>query len=151
MLLVKTIVQPSAIAGLGLFAAEPITAGQVWWRFDPRIDRAFTQDEYAQFPLHTQEWLKTYAYLQYGHWVLCSDQAMFVNHSEAPNSVTAGDESIALRDIAIGEEIVENYREFCEDWPLIPFLAGHAAMPNGRIAMDHLNVPDVGPMFEPAG
>ena len=22
-----------------------------------------------------------------------------------------------------GEEIVENYREFCEDWPLIPFLA----------------------------
>ena len=51
---------------------------------------------------------------------------MFVNHSEQPNSITVGNESIATRDIAPGEEIVENYREFCEDWPLIPFLAADA-------------------------
>lgn len=123
MLIVKTQVQPSPIAGLGLYALEPIKAGQVWWRFDSRIDRTFTPDEYAALPEQTQEWLKTYAYLQGGMWVLCSDHAMFVNHSDHPNSVTVGNESIALRDIAIGEEIVENYREFCEDWPLIPFLA----------------------------
>lgn len=121
MLMVKTHVQPSPIAGLGLFAAEPISAGQVWWRFDPRIDRTFTEDEYNQLPPQTQEWLKTYAYLQGSLWILCGDHAMFVNHSESPNSTTVGNESIALRDIAAGEEIVENYREFCDDWPMMPF------------------------------
>lgn len=123
MLLVKTQVKSSPIAGLGLFAVEPISAGQVWWRFDDRIDRTFSQNDYDHLPSQTQEWLKTYAYLQSGLWVLCGDHAMFVNHSEKPNSITAGNESIALRSIAAGEEIVENYREFCEDWPLIPFLA----------------------------
>lgn len=123
MLMVKTQVKPSPIAGLGLYAVEAITAGQVWWRFDRRLDRTFSSEEYSQFPTQTREWLRTYAYLQNGQWVLCGDHAMFVNHSDQPNSITVGDESIALRDIAPGEEIVENYREFCEDWPLIPFLA----------------------------
>lgn len=123
MLLVSTRVQPSPIAGLGLFAAERIKAGQVWWRFDDRIDRTFSPAIYEDLPCQTQDWLRTYAYLQGGVWVLCGDHAMFVNHSEEPNSITAGSESIAVRDIEPGEEIVENYREFCEDWPLIPFLA----------------------------
>lgn len=121
MLIVKTHVQPSPIAGLGLFAAEPISAGQVWWRYDARIDRTFSADEYDQLPPQTQEWLKTYAYLQGSNWILCGDHGMFVNHSETPNSITMGDASIALRDIAVGEEIVENYREFCDDWPMMPF------------------------------
>jgi uncharacterized protein len=136
MLLVKTQVKASPIAGLGLFAAEPIKAGDVWWRFDDRIDRTFSQDDYEQLPDQTKEWLKTYAYLQAGIWVLCGDHGMFVNHSETPNSITAGNESIALRDIAVGEEIVENYREFCEDWPLIPFLShasSHAKSENGAV------------------
>jgi SET domain-containing protein len=121
MLIVKTHVQPSPIAGLGLFASEPISAGQVWWRYDARIDRTFSLEDYDQLPPQTQDWLKTYAYLQAGTWILCGDHAMFVNHSETPNSVTIGNESIALRDISVGEEIVENYREFCDDWPLMPF------------------------------
>jgi SET domain-containing protein len=127
MLIVKTQVHASPIAGLGLFAAEPISAGQVWWLFDERIDRTFTEAEFEQMPSRTKEWLQTYAYLQGGIWVLCGDHGMFVNHSEKPNSVTVGNESIALRDIAVGEEILENYREFCEDWPLIPFLAAQAS------------------------
>lgn len=127
MLTVRTEVQASPIAGLGLFAAEPIAAGQVWWKFDRRIDRTYTSDEFEVFPEHIQDWLRTYAYLQDGQWVLCGDHAKFVNHSDVPNSVTVGDESVALRDIAAGEEIVENYREFCEDWPLIPFLNADGA------------------------
>jgi uncharacterized protein len=127
MLLVATQTQSSPIAGLGLFAAEKIAAGQVWWRFDERIDRTFSPAEYDQLPDRTKDWLRTYAYLQAGVWVLCGDHAMFVNHSDTPNSITVGNESIALRDIQIGQEIVENYREFCEDWPLIPFLAADSA------------------------
>lgn len=136
MLMVKTQVKGSPIAGLGLFAAEKITAGQVWWSYDPRIDRTFSQEEIDRLPERTQAWLKTYAYLQGGQWVLCGDHAMFVNHSDQPNSITVGSESIALRDIAPGEEIVENYREFCEDWPLIPFLAVDAK-PHQRDDVQH--------------
>ena len=124
MLLVKTLVHTSPIAGLGLFASEPIRAGQVWWRYDARIDRMFSQIEFEQLPDQTKDWLTTYAYLHDGTWILCGDHAMFVNHSEHPNSVTIGEESIALRDIAVGEEIVENYREFCDDWPMMPFALG---------------------------
>lgn len=140
MLLVKTQVKSSPIAGLGLFAAEPIKAGDVWWRFDERIDRTFSQDDYENLPEQTKDWLKTYAYLQGGIWVLCGDHGMFVNHSETPNSITAGNESIALRDIAAGEEIVENYREFCEDWPLIPFLShssSHSKVENGAVSSSY--------------
>lgn len=132
MLLVRALVQKSPIAGLGLFATEPISKGQVWWKFDERIDRTFSQKEFSGLPNRTKDWLKTYAYLQSGVWVLCGDHAMFVNHSADPNSVTVGNESIALRDIAVGEEIVENYREFCEDWPLIPFLAAKASQAAGE-------------------
>jgi SET domain-containing protein len=138
MLTVRTEVHSSPIAGLGLFAAEPIAAGQVWWKFDRRLDRTYTPVEFEELPAHIQDWLKTYAYLQGGLWVLCGDHAKFVNHSDHPNSVTVGDESIALRDIAAGEEIVENYREFCEDWPLIPFLnadgPGKTASPSASSA-----------------
>ncbi len=141
MLTVRTQVQASPIAGLGLFAAEAIAAGQVWWKFDRRIDRTYTQEEFDALPGHIQDWLGTYAYLQGGVWVLCGDHAKFVNHSEMPNSVTVGDESIALRDIAAGEEIVENYREFCEDWPLIPFLNADAAAPAAAASLPALQAP----------
>lgn len=124
MLLVRTSVQMSTIAGLGLFAAEPIRAGQVWWRYDDRIDRTFSNSAFEQLPEHTKDWLRTYAYLQADTWILCGDHAKFVNHSETPNSVTMGDQSIALIDIAIGDEIVENYREFCDDWTMMPFAIG---------------------------
>lgn len=70
----------------------------------------------AEFKKH----LMTYAYISKGHahgmLVLCCDNERFVNHSENPNSITVGDTSIAARDIAVGEEITENYRDFCEDW-----------------------------------
>ena len=45
MLLVKTYVAPSAVHGLGLFAAEPIARGACIWRFDPRIDRLYGASE----------------------------------------------------------------------------------------------------------
>lgn len=38
MLLVPTYVAPSAIQGLGVFAAEPVTEGAPIWRFEPGID-----------------------------------------------------------------------------------------------------------------
>jgi uncharacterized protein len=126
MLLVSTRVQRSPIAGRGLFARQHIAAGQTWWEFDSRIDRTYSLEEFETLSEETKSWLKTYAYLQGSLWVLCGDDGIYVNHSDNPNSITVGNQSIALRDIPVGTEIVENYREFCDDWPQIPFLAESA-------------------------
>jgi SET domain-containing protein len=133
MILVRTEIGPSRIAGTGLFAAEKISAGQAWWRFTPGFDRIITSDELEALPPMAQHHLRTYAYLQNGVWVLCGDHGIFTNHSDTPNSITKGTESIALRDIAAGEEITEDYREFCEDWPLMTFLSNRKTMSESRV------------------
>lgn len=45
MLLVATHIKASLIHGLGLFASAPIAAGTVWWVFDRRVDRLFTDSQ----------------------------------------------------------------------------------------------------------
>ena len=36
---------PSNIHGVGTFLLEPVKKGQVLWRFDPRIDRTYTEED----------------------------------------------------------------------------------------------------------
>ena len=55
-----------------------------------------------------------HAYMADGAICLCADNARHINHSDNPN-VHVGDENAfdyALRDIAAGEEITENYLRF---------------------------------------
>ncbi|MDX2202850.1 MAG: SET domain-containing protein [Hyphomicrobiaceae bacterium] len=136
MILFKTVIGPSSIAGTGLFAAEPIPKGAAWWRFTAGFDRIITQAELDALPAKAQDYLRTYAYLQNGVWVLCGDHGIFTNHSDHPNSVTRGNESVALRNIAAGEEITEDYREFCEDWHMIPFLRDARPSLNGSAGLN---------------
>ncbi|TIP79437.1 MAG: SET domain-containing protein-lysine N-methyltransferase, partial [Mesorhizobium sp.] len=39
MLLIRTYIAASAIEGVGVFAAEPISKGASIWRLDPDFDR----------------------------------------------------------------------------------------------------------------
>ncbi|MCB1496704.1 MAG: SET domain-containing protein, partial [Bauldia sp.] len=45
-------------------------------------------------------------------FVLCGDNARFMNHSSKPNADDIGDLTIACRDIAKGEEITCDYAKF---------------------------------------
>jgi hypothetical protein len=48
-----------------------------------------------------------------GTYVLCSDNAKFMNHSDEPNVDSGGvTEDVALRDIQPGEELTCDYRLF---------------------------------------
>ena len=47
MLMVKTRLGPSSIAGIGLFADEDIPAGRVTWRFVPGFDQLFCEQDIA--------------------------------------------------------------------------------------------------------
>lgn len=116
MLLVKTCLAPSDVHGIGLFAAEPIPKGTVIWRYDERIDRCFTRQELDALPELTREFVDTYGYPDGsgdGTFQLDGDNARFMNHSEQANTDSSGgDGTIATRDIAVGEEILSDYRQF---------------------------------------
>jgi len=119
MLLIPVQVDRSPIHGLGLFALRPVPAGTPIWRFVPGFDRAFPPDETAQWPDPARKHLSHYGYFDSstGRWFLGGDLAIFMNHSENPNTGApevhgAAPVTRALRDIASGEEITCDYHAF---------------------------------------
>lgn len=120
MLLVKTFVGPSSIQGLGCFAAEDITKGQLVWRFDSTVDLIFTEEELKTFPAAFISFLKTYAYTPIDtktrNYILCADHARHMNHSRDPNLLeTPEGMNVAGRDIKAGEELTCDYHQFDQD------------------------------------
>jgi uncharacterized protein len=119
MLLVRTTVGPSTIHGLGVFAAEPIAKGTVVWSFTPGFDLERDLADVETLPELLRERLLHYGYMDkhLGLYVLCCDDARFLNHSDEPNLVTDRSHSRhgvdrAAHDIAIGEELTVNYDAF---------------------------------------
>ncbi len=124
MMLVKTRVGPSRIHGRGLIAAEPILRGTPVWRFLEGFDHDFSPAQFAALPdlarFHTR-WF-CFVSLETGHVILSGDHACFINHDPEPNTGAAPHTSrpvttVALRDIAAGEEITCNYFNYDADTP----------------------------------
>ncbi|OLS12370.1 MAG: hypothetical protein RBG13Loki_4019 [Promethearchaeota archaeon CR_4] len=121
-----TEVRPSTINGLGVFARKPIPRGTMWWWARPEDVVLLTQDQYMtlQRSVRTpavQQFLDVYllyAYYEapFNSLVLILDNARHINHSYSPNSgVPLSKEpfrSQTLRDIAAGEEILEDYTKY---------------------------------------
>ena len=121
MLLVPTRLAQSAIHGLGVFAVAPIAKGTAIWRFASGLDMEFDPAIVDTLPAHVQTFFGHYGYLyrKLRRFVLCFDDARFVNHSDTPNVATdyAQDPyglDVALRDIAAGEELTMDYAGFEE-------------------------------------
>lgn len=120
MLLFSTEVRPSPIQGLGLFARELIPKDSAIWRYTPGFDVTFTDEEVAALPKLNKGFVQRYAFRcsAVEKWILCSDDARFMNHSDTPNTRDApGEPTTALRDIAPGEEITCDYRSFDMEAP----------------------------------
>lgn len=122
MMLVRTSVKPSLLHGLGLFAADDIPKGTHVWKYEPKFDLELTQQEMDALPEATRESVFNYVYKSNvtGNWILCSDDARFINHSRTPNlgttQVTGEQETraVAARDIKAGEELTLDYAIFPE-------------------------------------
>lgn len=114
MLRVPTVVAPSSIQGVGLFAAEPIAEGTVIWEFTPEVDWRIPVEKMELFPDPYRSWLLRYVYREpSGCYVLCGDNAKFMNHSFDPNcDDVEGPFTVAKRDVAEGEELTCDYRLF---------------------------------------
>jgi SET domain-containing protein len=119
MLLVKTKLSLSPIDGIGLFADEYITQGTVIWKYTPHVDVRYATEEYRQLrQQHNFEVLDKYIYKSRvsGLYVLCSDDARFINHASNPNTVDTLEEAegltLAAVDIPAGYEITSDYGTF---------------------------------------
>lgn len=124
MMLIKTRVAPSRIHGLGLYAVDPVARGTAIWRFAPGFDHDFSPEDYAALPLLAREHVRWFCYVDRanGHYILSGDHACFINHSPAPNTggppgVDRPEATVALRDIAAGEEITCDYFAYDADTP----------------------------------
>jgi uncharacterized protein len=119
MIRIEARVAPSAIHGLGLFAVKAVPRGAPVWQFEPGFDREFSPAAFAALPPAARRHLEWFAFLDAatGHWILSGDHACFMNHSPAPNTgAPSGAEppvvTVAVRPIAVGEEITCNYFAF---------------------------------------
>lgn len=121
MLYVDTYLAPSKIHGIGLFAARPIPRGTLIWAFAPGFDQALTQEDIDHLTEPCRRRILQYAYYNAARksFVLCADDARFINSSEHPNTVSVGfgsaateGQTFAARDIPEHEELTEDYRAF---------------------------------------
>ena len=125
MIFVKTKVEPSPIHGLGLFADECIPKGTKIWELTEGIDKTYSKEEAEALaePERSEILSLHYSYISkyIGKYILCGDDNRFMNHSDMPNTAPAlrgvGQEPdyVAARDIAEGEEITCDYRDFDEE------------------------------------
>jgi uncharacterized protein len=123
MLMVKTKLALSEIAGIGLFAAEDIVKGTVTWRLMPRFDLVISDADLNALPEPARSNMREHVYFhaRSGLWVLCADNARFMNHANEPNTAGVHPDGsvegydIATRDIRAGEELTCDYRTFDAD------------------------------------
>jgi SET domain-containing protein len=116
MLLVSVRIGQSPIHGIGVFAVAPIPKGTPIWRFTPGFDLALEPRLLDGQPAHFRQTLLHYGYIdrRLKRFILCCDDARFINHSDSPNVGVDADRDeygvdIALCDIASGEELTVDY------------------------------------------
>jgi hypothetical protein len=121
MMLVETELRPSPIHGTGVFLLQPVSKGDLIWRFDARIDRVYTEAEIAALPEHMQRFLRTYSTWHQATelWVFCGDNGRHFNHSDEPTTVSnaiAFGEDRAAADLPAGTELTSDYRTICDNF-----------------------------------
>jgi hypothetical protein len=91
-----------------------VRAGTHVWRFEPLFDKTIREVDLARFPEHVREHIVIHAehFPELGVYRLSSDEDKYMNHSATPNlRVTEEDFLVAIRDIAVGEELTIDYGE----------------------------------------
>ncbi|MDH3205761.1 MAG: SET domain-containing protein [Gemmatimonadota bacterium] len=130
MLRVPTYVAPSPIAGVGLFAATRLSAGSVIWEYTEGVDWRIDPADLERFPEPYQSRMRHYVYQEEsGVYVLCGDNAKYMNHSDDPNcDDPEGAYTVTNRAICVGEELTCDYRSFDMETRAIGVVLGEVAV-----------------------
>lgn len=121
MLLVATYVGPSSVHGMGLFACQDIKQGTLVYKPSPLLDVCLSEVELTKLSAAEQSTVRHYGFRNKsdGLWYLAFDDIRFCNHSTRNSNIgsTMIDGMVgvaAQRNIAAGEELLQNYQEFEE-------------------------------------
>lgn len=125
MYIIDVKVSKSLIDGSGVFTESAIPKGKIVWLFQQDHDQRLTDTEFQRLPANDKEHLSHTAYFSpwSNLWVFPpkDDPAEYTNHSDTHNLSVLFDENVspepyfvANRDIAVGEELTNNYHEFDE-------------------------------------
>lgn len=114
MFLIKTKLKQSPIHGIGVFADQFVPRGTKTWELDARFDHIMSKEDVNALSQYGREEMAIHAYLDVKTdvYVLCSDNAKFMNHSTSPTIDSFGEYDIAVRDIQPGEELTCDYSIF---------------------------------------
>ncbi len=97
-------IRPSGIHQLGVFARRPFKAGEAVLRWD--TSQRIPAEKAGEFKDRPDLYLHPY---DAGSFFVVQSPECHVNHSCANNTEVRDFMDIALRDIAVGEEITSNY------------------------------------------
>jgi hypothetical protein len=106
------------VIGYGIFASRFIPKGTITWvRCD--LDRTFTPEQFAGFSAKLRALVDRYSFVDRGgDYVLCWDHARYMNHGCEATCLSPGyGFEIAVRDVAAGEELTDDYGTLNIDVP----------------------------------
>lgn len=120
MILIKTKIGTSTLkgVGIGLFADQFIPKGTMTWKYHPKFDTAYTEEDVQNMSEPARKIFLHYAYydIHQNKYILCFDDQRFINHSKEPNIISETEFDVASRDIQPGEELFCDYRSFEKDY-----------------------------------
>lgn len=113
MLTVATRLGYSDVHGFGLFAESPINKGDLIWEYSEGFDLYVSLNDFEKMQPNMREFFARYGSLSIDqYYLMCLDNARFMNHSDDACIATVRDKCYAKRFIQIAEELTCDYREF---------------------------------------
>lgn len=96
--------------GYGVVATKFIPKGTITWVQD-ELDQVYTEEQVSKMQPLSRDMIDKYTFRNNkGNYVMCWDISKYVNHSFKSNCLsTPYDFEIAVRDIANGEELTDDY------------------------------------------
>ena len=113
MLLIDVELRLIELKSWGIFAKEIIPKGtKIWER--SILDKDIHVGWMERLSKRESEYIMKYGYLEGEYWILCIDNAKFMNHSKGANTYNTSEGTYTLKDIRVGEEITTDYYKICD-------------------------------------
>jgi len=118
MIHIKYALKTSDLHGVGLFADQPIPAGTLVYTASPLLDLNITQEQFDSLDQKEKDEILWWGFFDEPSrkWHVDFDVSKFINHSYKATLSQDKDHDeaylVAMRDIARGEELTQNYLEF---------------------------------------
>lgn len=118
MIHIKYKLDRSSKHGIGVFADENLTKGQLIYTPSPLLDVNITQEQFDSLDAKEKQEILWWGFFDQpsGKWHVDFDVSHFINHAD--DGTVTQDPShqdaylVAARDIKVGEELTQNYLEF---------------------------------------